>query len=96
MRFEGACACTVGAFHKRNPTFLKSLEVNGNDPRKRAFGCLRRLRYSLLNLILGRRLGVPCLVHLDAQCQSRLLSRGSKGKDLLCFQLACLFVTIGL
>jgi hypothetical protein len=26
-RGEGACACTVGAFHKRNPTGLKNLCV---------------------------------------------------------------------
>ena len=37
-RFEGARACTVGTFHERNATLQKTREINGNHPRKRAFG----------------------------------------------------------
>ncbi len=39
-RFKGAHACTVGTLHKRDTTLLKTLEINGNYPRKCAFGPL--------------------------------------------------------
>ncbi len=38
MWFEGARRGTIGTFHERNTTLQKTLEVNGNHPRKRAFG----------------------------------------------------------
>src|SRR5579863_7600044 len=38
MRFESTRCGTIRAFHKRNTALQKTLEVDGNYPRKRAFG----------------------------------------------------------
>ncbi len=37
-RRKSPCSPTVGTFHKRNATLLKTLAINGNHPQKRAFG----------------------------------------------------------
>src|SRR5947207_2668508 len=37
-RRKRPCSPTVGTLHKRDTTLLKTLEVNGNHPEKRAFG----------------------------------------------------------
>ncbi len=62
MWFEGAQSFTIRAFHDRNTTLQKTLEINGNHhPRKRAFGrsggVLRSLlpRSSLIHLLCGGR-----------------------------------------
>lgn len=38
-RRERARPCTIGTFNQRNATVEKTLEFDGNHPRKRAFGC---------------------------------------------------------
>src|SRR5260370_18630686 len=44
MRFESTRRGTIRAFHKRNTALQKTLEVDGNYPRKRAFGRFCRSR----------------------------------------------------
>src|SRR5712691_11095561 len=65
MWFEGAQSFTVGTFHQRNTTLQKPLEVNGNSPRKRAFGRFGRLRHRLLDSALGYRLRLQSLIRLS-------------------------------
>jgi hypothetical protein len=67
MWFQGARACTAGTFHHRHTTFLKTFDVNGNDPEKRAFGrcaCLPRFfhRFSCFCRVL-------LLAYLPIICQ---------------------------
>src|SRR5258708_31621549 len=61
MWFEGARRGTVGAFHERNITVQKTVEVNGNPhPRKCAFGCLGGL-YLISHGVAVCRTLHPCL-----------------------------------
>jgi len=56
MGFEGARACTAGAFHERNPTVQKTLGFDGNHSRKRAFRRFRGLLLVSLRTMTGRML----------------------------------------
>src|SRR5947209_20458035 len=79
---------TIGTFHERNTTLQKTLEVNGNHPRKRAFG-----RFGGLLLV---RLPRSSLIHLCCGCRSWFLRLGIWGRDLFCFRSARLFLPCGL
>ena len=76
---------------------LKTLEINGNYPRKCAFGRLGSLLLVRLDSTLSVRRGKrrKSLVHWFCGCRSRFLRLDREGRVLFCPRLTCLFEAIG-